>query len=296
MNRDQLRLKSSFICKRALKYIEGSFSTNKNQAEPILKTTGALITISFVLTQELEKRQKRNSNYSLRAFARDLKLSHTSLSQIIKGKRGLSRSKAKLIAKHLGFTEDETLYFVDLSLCEFGRSKKERQESANRLFDYDTRFNTIDLKLFHMIASWQALSIIELIRMFQEQATPQFTAKKLGISNTEATYFFKILTDLGLLSNNKITKERIGLGNVADDKIVKELHKNLLQKAEQAVLNQPAHTRVFGSTILRAREEDLDWIASEMKRFRRRLSKRIEEGEGHDHVYCLSTQFFKLDN
>lgn len=213
----------------------------------------------------------------------------------MKSKRGISPSAAKSIAEHLGFTNDETSYFIDLSLSEFSRSKKERQESASRLFDYDTRFNTLELNLFRLIASWQALSIIELIRMYKEKATPQLASQKLGITPSEATHYFNTLTELGLVSNNTITKERIGLGNVANDNTVKELHKNLLQKAEEAVLNQAAHTRVFGSTILRAREKDIDWIAAEMKRFRRRLSKRLEEGEGHDHVYCLSTQFFKLD-
>ena len=50
-----------------------------------------------VLRAELERRQAANARYSLRAFARDLGISHTLLSLIASGKRALSEELARKI-------------------------------------------------------------------------------------------------------------------------------------------------------------------------------------------------------
>ena len=54
-----------------------------------------------ILKAELEKRQRANARYSLRAFARDLGVSPSNLSEILQRKAGLSRIKAQEIAKKL---------------------------------------------------------------------------------------------------------------------------------------------------------------------------------------------------
>lgn len=53
------------------------------------------------LVMELSKRNRRNSAYSLRSFARDLGLSPSSLSEIVNRRAGLSPEKASLLAERL---------------------------------------------------------------------------------------------------------------------------------------------------------------------------------------------------
>src|SRR2546430_13739191 len=48
-----------------------------------------------VLRKELESRCRTSPRYSLRAFARDLKISPSRLSEILSGKQGLSRAAAR---------------------------------------------------------------------------------------------------------------------------------------------------------------------------------------------------------
>lgn len=48
------------------------------------------VTFREVLEAELRRRRERNPRYSLRAFARALALDHSSLSQILRGKRRLT--------------------------------------------------------------------------------------------------------------------------------------------------------------------------------------------------------------
>jgi plasmid maintenance system antidote protein VapI len=54
------------------------------------------------LARELGQRQQRNPSYSLRAFARDLRTDHATLSQILRGRRVLSARMATLLGRRLG--------------------------------------------------------------------------------------------------------------------------------------------------------------------------------------------------
>ncbi len=61
-----------------------------------------LIEPKAYLTQELMNRCKRNSSYSMRAFAQGLGMSASALSMVLSGKRQLSRLAAERIADKLG--------------------------------------------------------------------------------------------------------------------------------------------------------------------------------------------------
>ena len=54
-----------------------------------------------VLKQVLQKRAGNNPSYSQRAFARDLGISPSTLSEVLKGRYGLSEKKSREIALNL---------------------------------------------------------------------------------------------------------------------------------------------------------------------------------------------------
>lgn len=86
-----------------------------------------------ILKAEFSKRLKRNQAYSQTSFARDLKISRSLLSEVLKGKHGLSRSAAIKISNNLGFSEVEREKFCDLVDSEHARSSTERKLAAERL-------------------------------------------------------------------------------------------------------------------------------------------------------------------
>lgn len=59
------------------------------------------------LAEHLSKKQKLNSRYSLRAFARDLSMDSSTLSQILRGKRALPLSATNRVAALLNLTQEE---------------------------------------------------------------------------------------------------------------------------------------------------------------------------------------------
>ena len=68
-----------------------------------------------ILAGELRARQARNARYSLRAFARDCGLAACHLSEILRGREGLSRPKAQAVATSLGFDSAKAALFRDLA-------------------------------------------------------------------------------------------------------------------------------------------------------------------------------------
>jgi transcriptional regulator with XRE-family HTH domain len=65
------------------------------------------MSVSTLLQDEFERRRARNARYSLRAFARGLDIDHSTLSQMMRGKRTIPDRTLEKLAKQLGVTRDE---------------------------------------------------------------------------------------------------------------------------------------------------------------------------------------------
>ena len=61
----------------------------------------AAVTFRAVLTTEFGRRRSANARYSLRSFARDLAADHSTLSQILRGKRRLTGRNVRAFGRRL---------------------------------------------------------------------------------------------------------------------------------------------------------------------------------------------------
>jgi transcriptional regulator with XRE-family HTH domain len=59
------------------------------------------VTFRALLVAELERRRAANARYSLRSFARDLGVDHSTLSQILRGKRRLTARTVRALGRKL---------------------------------------------------------------------------------------------------------------------------------------------------------------------------------------------------
>lgn len=63
------------------------------------------------LRENLDKKQRQNPHYSLRAFARDIDVHPSTLSAVIKGKRALPLKFAKTVARKLALSPKKKRFF-----------------------------------------------------------------------------------------------------------------------------------------------------------------------------------------
>lgn len=248
-----------------------------------------------ILNDEFKKRNRRNPRYSVRAFARDLGISQSNASLLIRGRSGLSRVKAQTLGEKLGFKGEDLLYFVDLSVSECSKHSETRKEAALRLRQYNSRFNTIGIELARAISSWQTLVTIELFQIYQKKTSVEMISKALQMSDLKVRSILRNLRHLNILKGHKILTDFMALPDGAADAEIYRFHIEMLQKAASVVYDPKVKEKNISTAVIRMRKSDFDWAVKEFRQFRRTLSAKLESGNGHDSVFCISTPFFRLD-
>src|SRR5437868_4704723 len=151
-----------------------------NRSDPLISgassgyTDSMELTIKNLLMQELAKRQTRNSSYSLRAFARDLEIGATTLSDVLADKRSLSKTNLEKVMEKLLVSpvEKEKLW-------------GDYRENVNRPHEIDDK-TLLDEDIFRLIADWHYLAVLNLSKVKDFNGKPEWIAKRLGIKKEEA--------------------------------------------------------------------------------------------------------------
>ena len=88
------------------------------------------MTFRQLLANELVARRARNRRYSLRAFARALRVDHSTLSQILRGRRVLTPAAVRELARALRLAPAEAdRYCVETAILRFTRRASFRSDS-----------------------------------------------------------------------------------------------------------------------------------------------------------------------
>ena len=254
------------------------------------------------ISREYEIRLRRNSGYSLRAFARDLQIQPSKLSEILHGKVGLSSQSAMKVAKHLNLDGSEAQHFVALVEREHGRSAASRANAVKRLeiqsihFDY----NLLDLRKFQVISDWYFNAILELTETSGFESNASWIAGRLGISSDLANKAILTLIELGLLKKSKSghlkqTKAHISTMSNVPSRAIREYHRQIFEKAEAALSEVALEERDFSSITIAIPSEKIELARKKIKEFRRQLAKDLQADGSPDRVYCLAIQMFPLD-
>jgi transcriptional regulator with XRE-family HTH domain len=123
------------------------------------------------LLHELESRRKTNRRYSLRAFARFLGADHSTLSQVLRGKRPIPVSNMRQWGRKLALTNEEVAVYIAAEHVPsdetIGRQERLRHWSAEAL--------AITADRVH----WQ---VIQLSLVPEFQPDTRWIATQLGVS------------------------------------------------------------------------------------------------------------------
>ena len=239
-----------------------------------------------LLLQELEERKAKNSMYSLRAFARDLGIGSTSLSDALASKRKLSRTNILKIANKLEWTSSQ----IDLLLSEIkrGRGYKTKAELEEIQMQEDQ---------FRYIADWHYLAIRNLAKVSTNQANPQWIAKRLGISESDAEKAVYRLERMGLIAieDEKLVyiSKPLGTTNDTPSMAIRKHHRDKLKLAERSLATDPLEIREFRSSTVAVDMHKLPEIKQILKEAQAKIVEVMESGEPTE-VYNLSFQLFPL--
>jgi uncharacterized protein (TIGR02147 family) len=255
--------------------------------------------ISQMLTTELEHRRQHKSNYSLRAFARDLEISPAFLSYLIKGERSLKPDTAAVLAKKMKWNSHDSRLFVSLSRYQGAHSSPGRtmiQQDLEDLQKTHTKFENLRVDQFSIIADWYHLAILELIEVEGFSSNPTWIAQCLGISVTEASRALDRLVRLKMvtiLSDGGLQKDKNNAVNDTPSEAIRRFHRQHLKNAYEAINSVPFSKRHVSGTTVAIDATKLAEAEELIKEFRAKLSALLSTGAKTD-VYHLAIQLFPL--
>ena len=257
-----------------------------------------------ILRTHLEDRIRVNSHYSMRAFARDLGLSPSRLSQILNHRLGLSQEAAAKLAKGLSLSEKEAHYFCELVKAEDARSKTQRQLAQKAVVQFEKmreEMHTLNDDVFKALSDWYHFALVELYRVhpksYNEDAK---TAKAFGVSVVQVREAKDRLLRLKLIEKDKSAIRVSGVfttTNEVPSQAIRTYHKQILAKAAQAIEMQGVEERDFSGVVFPMRKSDIPKFKEEIRQFRRKIqSEALSHATKDSDVHCLSIQFFRLTN
>jgi uncharacterized protein (TIGR02147 family) len=258
--------------------------------------------ISELLGTEFSRRKLRNTSYSLRAFARDLHLSPSRLSEVMSGKEGLSEKTVDGIAATLSKKPLERKFIKDLVLSEFSRNEKVREAARERV--EETRkaesFRRMKEDQFRVISDWYHGAILELIQVEGFQDDPKWIGRKLGIPATTAASALTRLENLGLVERKKeggwVAKtEAYSAFSEIPSSAIRKFHHQILSMHADSLREDPMLDRQFLSMILAIPRSRLQEFQEEMNKFATQFWQKIEN-EPKDDLYSLSLQLCPVRN
>jgi uncharacterized protein (TIGR02147 family) len=245
----------------------------------------ANLSVDF-LSAEFERRVKANSRYSLRAFARDLKMSPGEISELLSGKRQLTPKAINKISSRLGLSAAETRELVEHATLV--RAGLEAPRPAS---------HALELDLFNIVSEWYCFAILNLFDTEDFRCEPSWIGRRLGISGTEARLALERLERVGLLKRvrGKLVPdaEFVMSPSGIPSEAIRSYHRTMLAKASAALETQPVDERDITGLGLAINPADLPGLTRDIREFRDRITAKYSRGK-RTEVYQLEMSLFRI--
>lgn len=251
-----------------------------------------------LLLEEFRARKMRNAHYSLRAFARDIDMPASKLSQNLRGLCGISRGKGEQIADKLQMRDDEKQLFLALIESQHARSRVARQQAEGALQKIrEEKIDELSLEKFATIRDWYHMAILEMTEIQGFRSDPAWMADKLGLPVSLIQEAIRRLQALDLLTLDKSelrqTHKDLELGGEAPSRTIREHHKQILTKAMVSLDSIDPEKREYASMTVSIDSRNLPELKKQLRSFQKKMARLSGDGK-KDSVYVLSFQLFPL--
>lgn len=251
------------------------------------------------ILKELERRQRKNPSYSLRAFARDLEVPCSRLSEILNDKVGLSETRAVALATKLNLSPSEQEFFVDLALAEHARSAVLREMAQQRVKAREQAFEKIGEDQFAIISDWYHFAITQVLQLKNFDGSIENISARLGLSpevveraleRLESAHMVERLPDTKWTSSsNKYSSSYEGSSEAARN------YFNQMQiKATEAMNPENKRRWDMGCTLVPTSREKAKEISKKIREFRLEIMDELQSIPEKDSLFALSTSFFEM--
>lgn len=249
-------------------------------------------TLQKRLQQELEARMRTNPKYSLRAFARFLRISPGALSEMMKGVRGITPKTIERIAVRLGASEQEKSQWYQ-SLTGRQISTTEIQKSVTSI----EKVRQLNQQEFELVSQWEHFAILNLMDCEGFQWDAKWLAQRLRIQEQVAKMAMERLIQIGCVTLNEkgaSANQDYVMSEKANSYVaIRQYHTQMLEKAIQSLqLHGPQEREVSGVSMA-CHWDDLQKMKMDIREFQERMIQKYYRKNGDD-VFHLEVAFFPI--
>lgn len=251
--------------------------------------------------------QARNPRFSLRAWARQLGLSHVAmLSMVLARKRkllpSLSSRISELWVRQGRLSAEDSRYFDLLVLHANARTDEEKEFYARLLARLrpDQQFATLELDRLRALADWTHFAVLEMTELKGFRPDPRWISLRLGgsVKPSQASDIIERLLRLGLLEKRgeRLVKTNAWLATPTDrpNASLRALHRQFLERAQEALETIPAGERDITAHLTVGSRAQLAEAKRRIREFRRELATLLGGPGNGDSLYLLNIQLFDV--
>ncbi len=254
-----------------------------------------LETTDYLQTEFLQRRG-RNPHYSLRAFARDLELSPSTLCEFLKGKASLSAERAMELGKKIDLAEMQIEHFADLVTLRFSAMEQRRREARRRIeHRFEQQKSYLPLEKFAVVSNWYHMVILGLVELSDKYHSVEVLAETLDLSEVETSMAVETLMTVGLLVKEgprwKIAQAQTLVGNQQASGAIRSFHRQMLDQAAKALTELPVEQRNFQSTVFSMRAEDTAAFNKDLEQLMKTLVDKYHSKTGKNLACSLNFQW-----
>jgi len=248
------------------------------------------VSYQTVLRDELEYRRSRNAGYSLRAFARDLAMAPSSLTEVLGGRKGISLPKARKLARRLGLREDLREVFVLSARAQHARATVDRKAAIEQLEQLAER-DRPTLPRTKTVVGWVSEAVLKLSERRGAAVEPASLATRLGVPVARVRFALRYLARLGFLRDTP--PSRAFLAYLGQGRRLNVDYEQVLDLARRAHRAAPEHGTFAHEPLL------LD--AQGVRKARRLLERciddiqRLETTSSKARLHYFAAQLFAVE-
>jgi len=236
------------------------------------------------LQRTLAQRCANNPQYSLRALAKSLGIDHSTLSQILRGKRRLTAETIRALARQFKLLDNDVEAFVAYELRVRGDGGWERH--VRQLRD----------EAMEIISQWHHFAILELVRLKCFRTDCRWISRVLDIPVDDVNTALTRLMHLGLL--RMVDQETwLDLSENAYaqfDRLPQAAAQKLLSRISRMASSGHDDHLLSSSTIAIDRKR-IAVVSNYLEKVRREMADLLQGGSAAcDDVYQLDIFFYPL--
>lgn len=234
----------------------------------------------------LHSRRIRNKKYSLRAFARDLHIPPSRLSEILRGKRAISRKQGLTFAEQLKLNPKEAALI-------FGAKIHDPKLAGAKAYSY----SQINEDFLQILVDWYHFAILNLLDTDNFVHDRAWIAKRLNLPPSTVKEALGRLIRVGLLAMDgeryQKTESNVATSDQVPSQALRRAHEQVIHLALKSLHEDPPSVRDISCVSMALDFAKLDLAKKEIRRFRRRMARLMEDGKRNE-VYTLNIQLVPI--